>query len=343
MRFTGYIVPVRRILHFVLSVLSRTPLIRWFRSARALRNQYVDPQVRQLRAVIKEMRAGEIDVLYLGDSSATFFGADDEDKRRLPEMLQAELDPGVRLRVISGAGYNPALYAEFVRLLATLEQRPKAVILTRAVRTCGALHVREHPEYGYQRSVATLRKVPDARHRLRAFSRANRRTPEEYEAFHELATTTRWQQSDTVGESLKKIRGRRLAVTEDLTQQRALFDYFHGETFGEDFPGLEHLRTLGTRLREYGVPVVHYWPPVPWQKGEEYFPGEFRSQLEANFALVAEAFEEPLGDLGRRASDPLDTPVDEFIDAADGTEHWNTKGRRRMAGVLARLLREAGV
>ncbi|MDO7867853.1 hypothetical protein [Nocardioides jiangxiensis] len=331
---------MQQLKHHLVGVLNRTPAMDAFRTARGVRDEYVDPQVRQLRSVVAEMRAGQIDVLILGDSTTTFFGRDDADPRRLPEMLQAELGRDVRLRLVAGAGYHPGLYAEFVRVLGTLEQRPRAVVVSRAIRTSGRVtHVARHPEYGYERSIAALAAIRDADSRMRAFSRANRRTEAETAAFHALEVETRWQQARTIGEFLEKVRGRR-GGAEDIDQQRALFDYFHGETFTERH--VDRARLLGERLRAYGVPVVHYWPSIPWQRGETYFPGEFRAHCEQNFAVLRPAFDDALGDLGLTAEGPFDTPDDEFIDAADGSEHWNDKGRARIAKQLAACLHETG-
>lgn len=329
-------VMLRRLIQFLVAALSRTPVMRWFRTARGYRDQYVDPQVRQLRTLIGQLRSGKVDVLYLGDSSATFFGPADADQRRLPQMLAEEL--GMRVGVLAGAGYGPELYSEVVRLLATLDQRPKAVVLSRAVRISGATHVVAHPEYGYRRSIETLRKVPDAQHHLRAFSRANRRSPAEYDAFHALPVSTRWGRAETIGGFLSQVRGRRNGP-EDLEKQRVLFDYFYGETFDPDLPALGHLRLLGERLREYCPVVVHYWPPIPVEKGDEYFPGEFEKHVRANFDLLNAAFEEGLGPRGRLVETPLDTPDEEFIDSADGSEHWNAAGRLRIARRIAEEIR----
>ncbi|MDO7867851.1 hypothetical protein [Nocardioides jiangxiensis] len=330
---------MRRLLLLIVAVLQRTPVIEWLRTARGWRDQYLDPQVRQLRSVVRQMERGQVDILFLGDSSATFFGPGDVDRRRLPEMLGAEL--GQRVAVIAGPGYNPPLYSELVRILGTLPQRPRAVVLSRAVRTSCATHVRQHPEYGYRRSIATLRRASGA-HGLRAFSRSNRRTPQEYAAFEALPVRTRWERASTIGGFLALVRGRRTAGG-DLATQQALFDYFHGELLDPGIATVGELTELAARLRAYGVPVVHYYPPIPVERGEQYFPGEFEAQVRASYAVVDGVLEAGLGDLGALVETPFDTPDDEFIDPTDGSEHWNEKGRARIARRIAELVQQARV
>jgi hypothetical protein len=328
---------VRRVLHLLVRLLSHTPVMAWFRTARGRYDEYFDPQVRQLRSVLRRSRRQAVDVLYLGDSSALFIDPRDVDRRRLPEMLAAEL-PGNRTALLAGPGYPPALHAEFVRLLSSVRHRPQVVVLSICLRTATAIHVREHPQYGYASSIAALRHVEDPRHRLRAFNRKLRRTPDQWARFEARTVVTRWGMAPTVGAFLVQIRGRRGEV-EQLERQRVLFDYFHGETVAPGHPELDDVRRLGEALRAYGVPVVVYWPPIPHDKGEEYFPGEFRAHTEANWRVVQDVLDEALGPLGHLAQSPFETPDHEFVDSADGSEHWNAAGRLRVAALLAAEIR----
>lgn len=331
---------MRRFIWFIVGVLSKTPVMAWFRTARGYRDQYVDPQVRQLRTLVRQMRSGRVDVLFLGDSSATFFGPGEADQRRLPEMLAAELG-GEKVALIAGPGYGPELQAEFVRLLTTLPQRPKAVVLGCAVRVATSTNIVKHPRYGYRRSIETLRSVSDAHHHIRAFSRRNRRTAQDTSAFRALPVSTRWAREKTIGDFLTLVRGRR-DQPETLERQQAVFDYLHGETVTALDPQLDQVRILAERLTAYGVPVVHYWAPIPAERGETYFPGEFADHIRANFEVVQNAFAEGTGSSAQLVETPLDTPDDEFIDSADGSEHWNEAGRRRIAKKIAEALRETG-
>lgn len=325
----------------LVRVLNRTPVMRWLRKARAWRDQNFDPQVRQLRATARLLRRGDIDVLFIADSSATFYAPTDVDQARLPQMLQRELGGDLKVHLLAGAGYHPAVHAELVRILGTLEQRPKVVVQSTAIRTAGgARHIVDHPEYGYQRSLERLRRIRSARHLGSAWDPGLRRGAEDFDAFHAIEVDTRWKQARTIGEFRGKLVGRR-GSEEVLERQQMLFDYFHGDTYLPDDPGPQAFRLLAQRLREYGVPVVQYWPPIPVEMGEKYFPGEFEAHTRANWERLQPVWEAELGELNHLAADPFGTPPEEFIDRYDGTEHWNEAGRARLAKLLAQSIREA--
>jgi hypothetical protein len=206
-----------------------------------------------------------------------------------------------------------------------------------ALRAATGTHVVCHPEYGYRRSIEILKTVPDAKRRLRSISLKNRRTAKDFERFEALSVTTRWGYGSTIGEFLGKLRGRR-GGPEDLEQQRALFDYFCGETIGPDHPQVAHATALGEALRAYGVPVIQFWAPIPFDKGESYFPGEFRAHVQSNVAVLQHAFDVGVGSL-KVSMDPISTADDEFIDSSDASEHWNQAGRERVAALLASEIR----
>lgn len=323
----------------LIRLLSLGPLLQWLRELRYLRDQIVDQQIRQLRQAVRRLRKGDVDVLILGDSSTLYVDQTEEDPRRLGQMIQDELGPDVSVATIAGPGSPPRLRAELIRVLTTLENRPKAVLLSIAPRTATAVHILRHPDYGYPRTLKYLSKVADADARLFSVSPHNRATKADFAEFHAQPVTTRWRTASSIGEFQRNLRGRRGAA-EDIDRQRMLFDYFHGEIIGPDHPALADLAELGRRLRVYGVPVVLYQPPIPVERGEQYFPGEFAAHVDANSKTVLAAVTDELGDLVDQVEQDQ-TPDEEFIDASDGSEHWNYIGRRKMAKVLADHLRQA--
>lgn len=307
------------------------PVLRSFRTARGWTSQFVDLPLRQLQATAGQLRESGADILYLGNST-NLYVEPLGDGRRLTDLIDAELGSDLVTTGLAGPGYGAELHAEAVRLLGTLAQRPRAVVLSLAVRT-SAVHVARHPAYGYRRSLDLLRTLDEPAGRLPSVTLRNRPTHADFERFHALAVTTRWRRGRTIGEFQAALRGSR-AAAEDLERQRTLFDYLHGEVLGPEHPRLRHYAELGTRLRDYGVPVVAYWAPIPVDRGEACFPAEFIAHVEANLRVARKTFEDALGPLLR----PVDTgwtPDEEFIDGRDGSEHWNLSGRLRMASLIA--------
>jgi len=308
-----------------------------YRTVRGWRDQLVDPQLTQLRRTVRAFESGPVDVLMFGDSSSAYVGADDVDQRRLPEMVADELGPERRLVQVSGPGYNPELFDQFIRILGTLPHRPRVVVLTLNLRTATATHVVCHPEYGHRRSIEILTGIRDANQRLRSVSLKNRRTAKQFEQFEALPVSTRWAYGRTIGEFLAQVRGRR-GGPENAEQQRALFDYFCGETIGPDHPQVARAAALGETLRAYGVPVIQFWAPIPFDRGETYFPNEFREHVESNLQVVQGAFDAAVGSV-KQGMAPFATADDEFIDSGDASEHWNQAGRQRAAVLLASEIR----
>jgi hypothetical protein len=303
--------------------------------ARVTRDRLVDQQLRQLRERIRTVRRGGTDVLYLGESSTFHIDPRDTDRRTLPDMVGD--DSGMPITPFWGPGYGPALWGEFIRVLATLEARPRAVVLPMVIRTT-ALHLRVHPVYAYPQSLARMREVHDADARIRPWGRWTHAAQEDYARFEALPVQTRWGGERTLGDWRQHLRGAKHRL-DDVDFRRTLFDYFHGEVIAEDNPGVLAWRRFGEQLRDYGVPVVSYWTPVPLEAGEELFPGEFREQVERNLAVIDRAFLDGAGPVARPMRPDL-VPDDEFIEPRDGTEHLNQLGRLRLARGIVSGLRE---
>lgn len=314
------------------------PFLRGLRTARGWGRQFVDLPVRQLAVAVQQLRAGPVDVLYLGNSTNLYVAPDESRSRRLQELIEAELGDRVTTARLVGPGYGAELGAELIRLLSGLEQRARVVVVAMAVRPSAA-HIVWHPEYGYRRSIEILRGLDHPAGRLPYLSPRNRRTRADFERFHALPVATRWGRGRTIGEFQSALRGRR-AAPDDLERQRTLFDYFHGERLTSDHPQLQYFAELGRQLREYGVPVVAYWAPIPVERGESYFPGEFAAHVESNLEMARTAFEQALGPL-LHTVDAGVTRDDEFIDSRDGSEHWNLTGRLRVAALIADQVRAA--
>lgn len=301
--------------------------------ARAVRNQLVDQQLKQLELLRRQIMQG-VDVVVLGDSTCLFGADGDTDRAMIPELIGREMG-GARVAVIAGPGYNARFHAEVLRVLGTLDARPKAVVTSLCVRTNLSLHVTHHPIYSYEQSLAHMRRIRSTRHPIRSFGRGHAPTEQQYDAFDRLPVRTRWGGDSTIGAFRRTLKGRGPMPWEPELE-RTLFDYFHGEEFSPDHPGLEDLHELGRQIRSFGVPTASYQTQVPVERGEVHFPGEFAELAHANRKLVDSAVGETAG-ADWHLVDP-DLVLDDFAHPLDGVEHFATSGRLKIARGVARAL-----
>jgi hypothetical protein len=299
-----------------------------------LRERLVEQRLRQVEQARRKIVAGEVDVLMLGDSSCEFRSPDDPDPAMIPELISRELG-GARVVTIAGGGFGGHVYAELIRYLGTLDKRPGAVVAAMAIRPNGMTHVNDHPVYRYRQLTEVLAARPTARRRLRSFGRGSQPTPEQYEAYEALKVRTRWSGVMTIGEYRRNLRGKlNSALSTDTARQ--LFDYYHGEFITEEQWGLVAVGRFAEELRAYGAPAAAYWTAPSMEAGEALFPGEFTEHVHGNLAMIQSA----LGGTGEGGLPLLhvDFESEDFVDPADGTEHYRFSGRRKIAAAVADVL-----
>lgn len=304
------------------------------RNARAFRDDHVDRQLTQLRRVARGIESGTSPVLVFGESSFMQVSPIDSDRRKLAVMMQDQL--GCSVAAVTGAGYGPRLYTEYLRVLGALRARPRVVVVAACVRTSIALHVTEHPRYGYAASLAAMRSIDHPRE-ARPWGAVIKPTAADRERFHSLMLPTIWGEAQTIGAWRAELAGALSHLDDPHTVER-VYSYFHGEPLSENNPRLGDWRAFREEIRAYGVPVVWYWTPVPLDYGERVYPGEFRSQMVRGRSLVREAFS-PTDDAQITYVDMPNIPDDSFIEPRDGTEHLNVAGRQTLVRALDAPLR----
>lgn len=317
-----------------VSTASRIDLRTHRHRIRSLRNRLVDQQLRQLEQLRRRVLQG-VDVVVLGDSSCLFGAPGDPDPAMIPELIGRELG-GASVATIAGPGYSARMHAEVLRILGTLDRRPEFVVSSICVRTNISIHVTRHPVYEYAHSLAEMAGITSVSRRIRSLGRGYQPTEEDYERFRALPVRTRWSGDTTIGAFRNQLQGLGPHPWPP-DKERLLFDYFHGELFSPETPGLVHLRELGHRFKDYGVPAVSYLTAVPLERGEHNYPGEFAQLARANVSLVADtiaADAEPVWQL-------VDASLvdNDYVDSQDGVEHFALSGRLKIARAVATALR----
>jgi hypothetical protein len=308
-------------------------LVRLRARARVARDRLVNQDLLQLERLRRGLSAGKIDVLLLGDSSCFIGRPGEPDDTKIPDLLARRL--GVRVGAFAGSGFSAPMYAEVLRVLGTLDRRPRAVVTTICVRTSTSTHVLRHPIYAHEQSYEAIRRLDSAHCPIRPMGGVGRPSAAEYARFEALTVQTRWGGESTIGAFRRQLKGQGPMPWPEALDA-LLFDYLHGELLEPDNQGLVDWRRCGEQIRQYGVRTVGYQSPIAVNRGVSHFGHEFADFAAHKRRLVASAVAQDAGpDL--ELVDPI-LDDDDFAVQRDGTEHYAYSGRRKVVEAIVAAL-----
>ncbi|MCW2495431.1 MAG: hypothetical protein JWQ77_1355 [Jatrophihabitans sp.] len=294
-----------------------------------------DPDVRQLRRLVRSLKERTPDVVYLGDSAVSLVSPTDTDRRTLVDMVMAGLEPQTDVYGLHGAGYNPAMFTQYLRAVAGMAT-PPTILLSLCVRL-GTMPWNRHPYFARRRSIDFMREVDLGRPaRIRAaFPRS---TGTEW-AEHLARRHHTWVGPLTVGEYTRPLKDPEASGFSPAESARLLYAYHHGGEVEQSY--LDSIEELGRSLRSIGCRAVAYQTPVPVQRGVEYFGADFSTLIRSNFAAMEAAYRRGLGPDAVVLQTGTVCTTDEFLDPDDGSEHLNQAGRAKVATMLVHGVRAA--
>ncbi len=288
-----------------------------------LRDRLDHPQLRDVRRLL----AGTPDVLYLGESVLTFVGPHDKDQRNLPAMVQAELGGEVSVLALHGGGYHADLLATYLEIAATVPHRPRVLVVPLWVRGRFVPWI-EHPRFGHKEVLETLKQIEPGRAPRGSLRRAG---AEEFERYYRLPHPTLVGEL-MVGDYARPLKAGALPPEEHL---RLLYAHHHGGLLEPGSPQLDAVTRLGRAAQALGCPVVTYQTPLCIATGERVLGPAFTTRVAQNFAAMDQAYRLGAGPDASILATGRAFEDSEFIDPADGSEHLNEAGRRRLARILA--------
>lgn len=286
-----------------------------------------NPEMRQARRLVRRLRRGDVDVVYLSESTATFVGRGDGDPRHLGQMVIDELAP-LHCTLVAGPGYLSDLLAAYVHLIRIAPRKP-VVVHPLWVRGTFLPWVR-NPIYERARSVAAVR---DLDHQTPAWrihgSFPRRRDFTEHEQLRHPTMLGDLRVSDYTG----PLRATGDAALPPHERVRLLYAYHHAAR--PSAQGLAAVRELGRALRELDCPTVAYETPISVETGVELLGEGFRDLHHANMSALVQAYREGLDRPATVLPTTAEFSPDEFVDPWDGSEHLNGAGRKRFAEWIA--------
>jgi hypothetical protein len=289
-----------------------------------------NPELRQARFLLRALREGDVDVVYISESTATFVGIDDGDSRHLGQIVRDLLQPR-RTHLVAGPGYLADMIGSYVHLLAAAPRLPLVVhpLWVRGTFRPWA----ENPSYERKAPGAAVRALDPgtpARRVHGSFPRMRDFSHHEAIPYPTLADET-----GKVGDYVGRLRSGGLSGHE---RAELLFAYHHS---GRPSPnGLDSVTHLGRALGEVGCRTVAYETPVNVQTTLDLLGERWRDHHTDNVRALNDAYLAGLGRPGRILPTAWEFTPDEYVDPFDGVEHLNGQGRQRMARLVADAVTE---
>jgi hypothetical protein len=278
------------------------------------------------------------DVLYLGDSSATFTSDADTDKRTLEQMLAHQL-PGYTLGSVSHAAYGADMFLALDRYNRALGHHPKLVIAPINMRAFSDSWTKR-PGWSWWKEELYLARPGAGQRDLLGFLLS----------LHVLSPPSLNEEqflSLPVFDGLTpagKIRDYDLVEQQagsDDDSLRKMLIYFYMYELDPASPQLADLSTMQREECAAGTPVLYYVTPIDYETGDRLLGSAFSNLLARNVRVARDrlALGPNLIDLSTAA------PTADFGYVAYANEHLNQSGRTTVAnavGARARQLLEAG-
>lgn len=304
-----------------------------------LRERLGDNEVRNAKRLLAALRSSTPpDVVAFGDSNWVFRAGYDADQRNLPTMLAAELGPDVRLHVTASAGYYSTLIASYARLIELTGRKPVVIVPICARLASVAWTI--HPRYTYAEAIEHIRRIEADTPTRKVKAVIPPPSPEDY-ARYGAAEITTWAGTMTIDELRAPLLDPAGHGIDETERRRLLYAYHHGEHVEPGAPPLQWVEAMARQLRALDTEVVAFETTVPVEEGVALWGEQFRESAENTLRLMREAFRRGYGDPIDIIECGLTMERSSFIDPADGSEHLNEHGRRKIALLLADATRAA--
>jgi hypothetical protein len=314
-----------------------TPLVHRLRyRVRRTLDRVDNEPVRRARGLLRVLRNHPPDVIYFGESTVSFIGPTDVDRRRLYTMVDDGLGPHVSMHVVHGASFSTDIFDAYLGLLKSTQHRP-LIVVPLCVRFRFTPWI-EHPVHGHKKALQRIREVDPTKGAWRVHGAWPRPNQVDFDEFHRVPFSSLLGDL-TVGDYVTPIAEFQRSG-DDVGRVRMLYAYHHGGLLELDSPVMEAVTQMGRTIRELGCPAVVYQTPVPLETGTTLLGQELADRTAASFAAINAAYRLGAGEGVEIIESGTCFTDSEFIDPADATEHLNEFGRRHLAEMILSAIKQ---
>lgn len=280
----------------------------------------------QLKA-LEKAKEEKVNVIYLGDSSASNYDLDDSDKRPLPQMIQEILDD-YTLTSIDHAAYAAEMFLEFSKYMVRENYHPEFVVIPINIRSFSPSWDR-YPGYQFEEEKAILKNklLFMFLKTIEAFDKDNSLSEISQSEFE---NTDVLNGKEVVGKA-KDFEGHEFRNYSEENMMKSIL-VFYMFSLNQDHRKLESLSQIAKILTENNIKPIFYITPIDYETGEKYFPNQFLERLKENTETIKSVLKKndvEVLDLSNKLSS------DFFGWEKYPNEHLNEKGRKYVAKKIA--------
>jgi hypothetical protein len=250
-------------------------------------------------------------------------------------MIVKELSPDLKMQTIGGPAYFARLVSAFLTELDGSRSKPRAIVVPTSVLMAQRLWA-ENPRQSYIQESAALREIIAGRGPVpsKGLPRPNK---SDYENYDRLPAPSLIGARRTTGELRLFLNSVPQTPWQTAVRLRAMLDYYNAEKLEPTSPGVALISELGAQLAKIGVPSVAYIPPINYEIVRTLLGEAALEHITSNADVIARAFTDSTGGLGRVVNEIFDHPSADFVDPV----HLTYEGRRRFARHVSDAIRSA--
>ena len=214
-------------------------------------------------SLLKDYLKRDVEVIYFGDSSATSYSYEDENKGPVQEFLQEELQE-YQVGAITHPAYMMDTFEKYIKYVINHNQKVKIVIITINLRSFSK-KIEENPVNEFRKAKFFL-DYPSPLLNI----------------FYQPMSAFKVYE---VGEAIDSID------PNDTMVQQLTLRYMYD--LGPNQKGVKAMKELKKDLKGDNVKALFYITPVDYQAASQHVGDEFEKKVSQNISLIKETLDQP--------------------------------------------------
>jgi hypothetical protein len=233
------------------------------------------PEIKNFRKYLKN----GVDCLYFCDSVMRFYTRGDTGKKPIIDLIK-DSKPGFTIEAVDHPAYNLDIYYSYCRAILDSKKRPKAVIIPVSLYSLSAEWLR--PSYKFELEQAALQSSSILNRLFYRNIAALKKKPITTAQFLDtpvyLGDIIAGKVRDFDNKSFEK-------YSDDNFRKKIISRYMYYAD--ENNPKIQSLEKIMDIMKDSGVIMVFYIPPVDYETCGDFYGPEFLKTVDRNIAFVA--------------------------------------------------------